>query len=1017
MPAIATESKFELATIHRLQALGYRCLYGGAIERSLHTVILEGLLRDYLHRRYHHLPGAAIDHAVQVIISPEGATLDRRNLAFQRMLRDGFTLRYEENGEEKHAHIHLADFEHPELNDFLAVTQLTVQGGTLAQPGNTRRLDLVVYLNGLPLVVFELKNPWDEYADAAGAYNQIGHYTVDVPQAFNSNAFCVVSDGVATLHGMHGAGFEWFAPWKSIDGLTVEPEATGSMKALIEGLFPKDRLLDYVRNFIVHEVVNDRITKKGARYHQIFAVRLAVQQVLGAMRSADKRAGVVWHTQGAGKSLSMVFLAGILRRWPGLNPTIVVQVDRTDLDNQLYDNFVAAKELVGTVHQADTVEDLRLRLATEGGEVVCSTIEKFRLREGELRHPALSERSDILVIADEAHRTQYNLVDGFGYHLRRALPNASFIAFTGTPIDKADANTVQLFGDTIHTYDMQQARDDNAVVGLYYEARHIPLDLANPQIDADLQEITEQQEAEIAPGELEQAKAQWAAIERSAGTRERVAILAKDLLGHFNERQRALQGKAMIVGMSRRNCVALYDALMALPGCPEIKIVMTGDLARDPKAWSEAGHITTKEKRKQIKARFVDPADPLRIVIVRDMWLTGFDAPCANTLYIDKPMQGHNLMQAIARVNRVFRDKPGGLIVDYIGIADELREATRKYTSGGGRGELTEDLARRAVDAFLSRLQDAISNLPPDEPYAVWRELPPVALDDLTSHCYGALLDEQARADFLADEHRLSQAFGLIAHLPVARDHADEVAFCQMIRGQLRKLNPAGSKSREDLERAVRDLLDESIAAQPAVDIFAVAGLEKPDISILDEAFLAGFKAQEHADLQMRLLEKLMRDDLQLHQRQNLYRYRSFRQMLDEAIVRYNNRTIEAADVVRVMVEMRQLQQADEQRKQQLGLSDEELAFYDVIVHGEPLGIPTDDEWIAGLVHDVVKAVRGNLKVDWTKAHRSDVYASVKSAVQMVLRRHRIKGEQFQFLLKRLMQQAEASYYEWPLAA
>lgn len=1019
MPAIATESNFELATIQRLQRLGYRYQYGSEIDRPLHTVVLAEPLRAYLRRRYPHLPPDAIEHAIQVVSAPEGATLDRRNMAFQEWLRGGYTLRYEIGREQKFEHLYFLNFEQPELNDFLAVNQFTVQGGTPDAPGNTRRADLVVFVNGLPLALFELKNPWDEYADVAGAYNQIGHYTVDIPQLFVHNALCIVSDGTTTLHGMYSAGFEWFAPWRSIDGIHIEPDTTASMKSLIEGLFAKDRFLDYVRNYIVHEVVNEVITKKGAKYHQYFAVRFAVQRALQAMQSSDKRVGVVWHTQGSGKSLSMVFLTGILRRWPGLNPTIVVQVDRTDLDSQLYDDFVAAKALVGTVHQADDMGELRELLQTAGGEVICSTIEKFQLqrKHGEKRHPVLSARHNILVIADEAHRTQYNLLDGFGYHLRQALPNASFIGFTGTPVDKEDANTVRLFGETIHVYDMQQAKDDKAVVGIYYEARHIPLRLENPQIDASLEEITERQEVALPAAELERGKSRWADIAEAAGTQERMTTLAADLLAHFSQRQNALKGKAMVVCMSRRNCVSLYNALTALPGCPEAKIVMTGNLAIDPKTWSEAGHTTTKGKRKAIKARYIDPQDPLKIVIVRDMWLTGFDAPCVNTLYVDKPMKGHSLMQAIARVNRVFRDKPGGLIVDYIGIADELKEATHKYTTGGGRGDLTEELITAAVRAFRDQLAFVRDCLPPDQPYARWRDLSAMELEDLTSLCYGILSDETARQVFLTEEHRLSQIYSLISHLPEGCANTEEVAFCQMIRKQLRKLTPPARRSAEDLERAVQDLLDESIAAQPAVDLFAVAGLEKPDISILDEAFLAGFKGQAHADLQMRLLEKLMRDELEFRLRGNVVRYRSFRQMLDDAITRYNNRTIQAADVVAVMVEMRRQQQEDERRKKELGLSDEELAFYEVVALGVEVGLPTSNEWIAGLVREVVVAIRANLKVDWTKAHRRDVYASVESAVKRVLRRRRIKGEAFGFLHRRLMQQAEAAYAEWPLAA
>jgi type I restriction enzyme R subunit len=445
---------------------------------------------------------------------------------------------------------------------------------------------------------------------------------------------------------------------------------------------------------------------------------------------------------------------------------------------------------------------------------------------------------------------------------------------------------------------------------------------------------------------------------------------------------------------------------------------MTGNLSQDPQEWNEAGHITTKAQREAIKADFIDPNHSLKIVIVCDMWLTGFDAPCANTLYVDKPMHGHNLMQAIARVNRIFKDKPAGLIVDYIGIGDELKEATRKYTASGGRGTLTEELTKEAVDLFLQQLEIVRAMLPAEQPYATWRTLSAMALEDLCSLCYGTLADDEGlNEDFLQEEHRLSKAYSLISHLDVGETHADEVAFYQMLRRQVRKLTPTAQRSMEDLERAVQDLLDESISADPAVDIFAVSGLKTPDISILDEEFLAGFKQQENQNLQLRLLEKLMRDDLHQRQRQNVMQVRSFRQMLDEAITQYNNNVIQAADVVEVMVKIREQQQANERRKQELGLSDEELAFYDIIAMGAPEGLPTENEWLAGLVRDVVQAVKKNLKVDWTRAHRKDVYASVESAVKMVLRRRRIKGEQLRFLQNRLMKQAEALYEDWPMAA
>ena len=762
-----------------------------------------------------------------------------------------------------------------------------------------------------------------------------------------------------------------------------------------------------------------------------------MREVLRAMQpNADKRAGVIWHTQGSGKSLEMVFLVGILRRWPGLNPLVVIEVDRNDLDNQLYESFVAAKSLVGDVSQAESVDDLRARLRTQGGEVFCTTIEKFALKNGEKEHPRLSDRHDVIVIADEAHRTQYGLKtimhyrdgqlklgQGHALNLRQALPYASYLGFTGTPIDKEDANTIQIFGEYIHVYDMQQAREDKAVVKILYEARHIPLALTNQQIDAELAAIAEDQEVEAT--QLEEAKAKWAVVEKAAGAQERLEILARDLLDHFNTRQQALTGKAMIVCMSRANCVGLYETLTAHPDCPEVKVVMTGNLAEDPPAWSRAGHITTTAGREAIKARFVEPDDPLKLVIVCDMWLTGFDAPCANTMYVDKLMKGHNLMQAIARVNRVFRDKDGGLIVDYIGIGDRLKEATRKYTNGGGRGALTEDLGQQALAYFLHQVEATRSNLPgptaqglPANAYAAWRHLSNIQLEDLCALCYGALAaDERLKEDFLADELRLSKSYSLVSHLPQAQQHSDEVAFYQMTRHQLRKLEPAAKQKSEQFERAVRDLLDQSIAAQPAFDIFARAGFEKPEVSILDDEFLAGFRRPENQDLQMRLLLKLLQDELYQGRRQNIIRYRSFKVMLDEALSRYNNRVIEAHQVVQVIRELHAQLRADEERKARLKLTDEELAFYDVITLGQELDLHQTDEWIAGLVRQIVQAVRGRLQVDWTKPHRADVEAAVQAAVSQVLRRNRIKGEQFTFLINRLMKQAKASYEDWPVAA
>ncbi|MBE7469087.1 MAG: type I restriction endonuclease subunit R [Anaerolineae bacterium] len=1032
-----TESQFEETTIDRLKGLGYRYQYGGEVERpNTQTVVLAGPLRDYLQRRYRHLPGPAIEQAIEQISHPAGLTTERRNMAFQELWRSGLILNYTENDQPKSEHLYLADFERAELNDFLVVNQLKIHG----RGGNDRIPDLLIYINGLPLVLFELKNPWHPKPTILEAHNQIGHYVNDIGQLFDFNGFCVVSDGNETRHGVHNAPLEWYAAWKSIDGRTIEGATAASMKMLVEGLFPKDRLLNYLRNFIVHEQRdNKNIEKKAAKYHQFFAVNLAVEQALRAMQpGADKRAGVVWHTQGSGKSLEIVFLIGILRRWPGLNPSIVVQVDRTDLDDQLYGSLVAARALLGAVSQAESVDDLRTKLQTEGGEVICTTIEKFALKSGEQQHPLLSGRHNILVVADEAHRTQYGFStelkrredggfytsQGHALNMRQALPNAAYLGFTGTPIDREDANTVQIFGEHIHTYDMRQAREDGAVAPIYYEARHIPLNLTERQLDDKVDALAE--ESEIDATTLELAKAKWSAIEQAAGVKERLVVLARDLLDHFTSRQQTLNGKAMIVCMSRRNAVSLYEALTQHADCPPVKVVMTGNLGEDPPAWSQAGHLTTKAARDEIKSHFVDPDDPLKLVIVCDMWLTGFDAPCVNTLYVDKLMRGHNLMQAIARVNRIFRDKPGGLIVDYIGIDEQLKEATAKYTQGGGRGSLTGDLEQEAAALFLRQLEITRANMPglkgtefPANAYAAWRSLSNIQLEDLSRYVYGTLVgDPQHRDDFLNEEFKLSKAFSLVKHLAVAQQHTEEVGFYQLVRQQLRKIDAATSHKTRQLERAVRDLLDESIAAREAIDIYAVAGLDKPDVSVLDEQFLIGHEGDARKeDLQVRLLARLLSDEIERRERKNLVRYRSYREMLEEALQKYNNRTVTAQEVIAVMRQIRAKDRAEAERQQALGLNEEEMAFYDVIVLGEAIELHQTDAWIADLVRQVVKSVRENLEVDWTKPHRSNIEAAVQSAVSRVLLKNKIKGEQFHFLRARLMAQAKATYSRWPEVA
>ncbi|WP_291162141.1 type I restriction endonuclease subunit R [Gemmatimonas sp. UBA7669] len=1003
-----TETDFERTTIERLEQVGYTHLWGLELDRPPEQVVLRDILRGNLARRYSDLPGGALDEAVARLARPDGVDTIRRNLAFHRDLMKGLELPVEyPDGRRESVYVWGIDWERPEANDFQVVNQLPVRGQ------NDRRPDIVLYVNGLPLVVLELKNPWAEAPTVEHAWTQVQHYTHDIPQLFDFNALCVVSDGVTSLHGQWPAGMEWYAPWKSIDGVDVEPGTTATMKTLVEGLLTPQRLLRYVRDFVLFEIANEQITKKGAKYHQFFAVQAAAERAIAAVRpGADRRLGVVWHTTGSGKSLTMAFLVGMLRRAPELaNPTFVIQVDRTDLDNQLYDQFVLVRDLVGDVNHAGSVGRLRELLTGEAGEVVFTTTAKFQLDDGEMEHPVLSTRQNVIVIADEAHRSQYGFAGGFARYLREALPNARFIGFTGTPVSFAGADTVAVFGNLIHTYDIRQSQEDQATVPIFYAPRQIKLHLSRTDLDEALEDIVEGEPQD----ELERRKSKWAALAAAAGARDRVKSLASDLLAHYRERTATLAGKAMVVCMTRENCVRLYDALTALPGCPEVQIVMTGDITRDPPEWSEAGHLTTKKQREALKKRFKDPDDPLAMVIVCDMWLTGTDIPCLHTLYVDKPMRGHTIIQAISRVNRVFRDKPHGLVVDYIGIGDDLREATSTYTAGGGRGEPAPDVSSEAVPLFQAALAALRETLPPGPDYGAWRRLSGIALEDLYALVYGTLADNDARRDaFLDAEQRLTHAFLLVKHLDECRPHADEVIYAQRVRKQLRKALPGRVPSR-DIERAVRDLVDDSVDAAGVVDIFRAAGIELADISILDDRFLQTFKEHPRENLRLRLLEKLLRDELDRRRSRNLTKDRSFRELLEKTIQQYHNRLVDAAAVIKAMLEIKKELDADEARAAALGLEPEEVAFYDALATN--MESAYEPGFLRDLVHDVVQTVKARLKVEWTQPHRDQVKADVRAAVKRVLNRRRVRAEDLDVLLDAVMKQAEAMYKDWPMAA
>jgi type I restriction enzyme, R subunit len=1010
MPHRGTETDFELTTIERLLQLQYGYRHGEEIERAHEEVVLRDVLRSELARRYSDLPERSLDEAVSRFARPDGVDTIRRNMAFHQNLTRGIEVKIEyTDGRIEHRHVYAIDWENPENNKFLIVNQLPVHGQ------NDRRPDIIIFVNGLPLVVFELKNPYSDQPTVEEAYNQIQHYRYEIPQLFDYNAITVISDGPNTLHGMWSATDEWFSPWQSINGFDIEPATTSSMKSLIEGLFPKDRLLQYIHDFIVLEVINDKITKKGAKYHQFFGVRVAAEKTLASFRSdGDKRIGVIWHTTGAGKSLSMAFLVGILRRRPELrNPAFVIEVDRTDLDDQLHDQFVAARSLVGDVKHADSVDDLRDLLATEGGEVIFTTIEKFRLKtdQGEVEHPVLSPRLNIIIIADEAHRSQYGFKEGYARYLAEALPNAKRLGFTGTPISFSGADTIQVFGDVIHTYDIKQAQIDRTTVPIYYAPRMIKLHLTKTDIDAALKELT----AGEPVSNLERKKSRWATLAAAARAKDRIDQLAEDLLSHFLDRSATLVGKAIAVCMTRENCVRLYDALTALPRCPEIKIVMTGNLGDDPPEWSEEGHLTTKAQRDAIKQRMIDPDDPLKIAIVCDMWLTGTDIPCLHTLYIDKPMTGHNIIQAISRVNRVFRDKPHGLVVDYIGVGDDLRDATSKYTQGGGTGAPAPNVEDEARPVFFECLEVVRELLPKEKNYGGWRKMSNIEIEDLYSLVYGYLTeDDELRDQFLQAELRLSPAFLLVKHLDDCRPFADEVIFYQRVRKQIMKTIPDG-KAKKEIEKAVRDLVDDSVQSEGVVDIFKTAGIEKADVSILDDNFLQTFKDLPRENLRLKLLEKLVRDEIKLRIRKNLTKARSFKEMLEETINKYHNRLVDAAAVIEALIKIRKEMDSADQRAKALNLETEEIAFYDALV--ENYGQIYEQKFLSDLIHDVVQTIKRNLKIDWTESHREDVKAEIRAAVRRVLRCKGVKVQDFEPFLERIMKQAEASFGEWPLAA
>jgi len=1039
-----SESDVESAALDWLGGIGWQIAYGPEIapempaaeRQDYREVILARRLRDALARLNPHLPEEALEEAFRKLARPEGADLIQRNRALHRMLVDGVTVEYRRaDGSIAGVQARVMDWDAPENNDWLAVNQFAV-----VENRQSRRPDIVLFVNGIPLVVLELKNPADPEATIWTAFQQIQTYKAEIPSLFAYNAFVVISDGVEARVGTFTAGREWFKPWRTTSGEELAAAHVPQLQVVIEGTCTPRCLLELVRDFIVFEDAGGgRIAKIMAGYHQFHAVRVAVAETLRALQWArrpniaeatgryeagrkpggapgDRRVGVVWHTQGSGKSLTMVFYAGRIIREPAMgNPTVVVLTDRNDLDDQLFGTFSRCQELLRQPPvQAESRAHLRQLLSVQMGGVVFTTIQKFFPEEKGDRHPTLSERGNIIVIADEAHRSQYDFIDGFARHMRDALPHASFIGFTGTPIEFADANTRAVFGDYISIYDIQRAVEDGATVPIYYEGRLAKLDLPEelkPKVDEEFEEVTEGEEVE----RKEKLKTKWAQLEAIVGSEKRLRLIAQDIVTHFERRREALDGKAMVVCMSRRICVDLYHEIVRLrphwhhedDEKGEIKIVMTGS-ASDPPEWQR--HIRNKARREALANRFRDPHDPFKMVIVRDMWLTGFDCPSLHTMYIDKPMRGHGLMQAIARVNRVFRDKPGGLVVDYLGLAHELKAALATYTESGGQGDTAID-QEKAV-ALLREKYEICCGLFHGFDWSKWTTgTPQERLALLPAAQEHILKQENGKDRCIGAVRELSKAFALAVPHEEALRIRDDLSFFQAVQSVLAKRAPSEARPEDELDHAIRQIISQAIAPDGVVDLFAAAGLRKPDISILSEEFLAEVRGMPHKNLAVELLQKLLKGEIAARRRKNIVQARSFAEMLEATIRRYQNRAIEAAQVIEELIALAREMREAQTRGEKLRLSEEELAFYDALETNDSAVQVLGDETLRAIARELVATVRNNVSIDWTL--RENVRAHLRVLVKRILRKYGYPPDKQEKATQTVLEQAEAFSEIW----
>ena len=1055
-PAKITESIIEQTALAWFESLGYTIKSGPAISSSepgserkdYGQVVLTGRLQIALENINPNIPLVAIEEAIRKIALAESPSLIENNRRFHQILTDGIDVSYMQEDREINDKVWVLDLENLENNDWLAVNQFTV-----VEDRRSHRPDIVVFVNGLPLSVVELKNPADEKAIIRHAFDQLQTYKNDIPSLFFYNELLVVSDGLEARGGTLTSGWDRFMPWRTIDGEEITPRGSLELEVLLKGVFDKRRFLDLILNFITFGDDGTTITKKIAAYHQFHAVNKAMECTLSAcgtdadpdMRHArfpehddlnpldevriletpyglgtkhlgNHRIGVIWHTQGSGKSLLMAFFAGKVIRNPVMkNPTLLIVTDRNDLDDQLFSTFSSYHNLLRqTPIQAENREHLQELLQVPAGGVVFTTIQKFLPNARGNQYPELSSRENIVVIADEAHRSQYDFIDGFARHMHDALPNASFIGFTGTPIERNDRSTPAIFGHYIDKYDIQQAVEDQATVPIYYENRLAKIDLQEeekPTIDLEFEEITEGEEGP----EKQKLRSKWATLETMVGTEKRIALVAEDLVNHFEDRLSTMDGKAMIVCMSRRICVDMYNAIVKLhpdwhdddDNKGRLKIVMSGS-ASDRTEWQS--HIRSKPRREALAKRFKDPIDPMKVVIVRDMWLTGFDCPSLHTMYVDKPMQGHGLMQAIARVNRVFKDKPGGLVVDYLGLADQLKRALADYTEAGGHGGVAIN-QEEAVAEMLEEFEIVVSMFHGFNYSPLLKAEPAKRLAGIAAAMEHILQPADGKKRYLAGVTALSKKFALAVPHESALKIRDEVGLFQEIRVGLAKATVEGiGKTSEEMDTAICQLISRSVSSEEVINIFSATGLKKTDISILSDDFLQEIRQLPHRNLAVELLRKLLTDKIKTNSRKNAVQARSSAEMLETIIRKYQSRAL-ATQVIEELIQLAKEMRKAQQRGGNLGLAEDEITFYDALEVNDNAVSVLGNVTLKAIAQELAKKVQKSVTIDWNV--RENSRAQIRVIVKQTLRKHRYPPDKQEKATKTVLEQAEVLSQEW----